>query len=423
MVNYIDIDTPLSTVYCIPLWLRDEQVKINLKKCKGRLEPNFALRDDPVACVSYGPSLSYTWPMIKDFKYIMTCSGAHKFLIEKGIIPTWHVDLDPREHKIQLCGPPHKDVEYLLASTCHPKYFDYLADYNVKLWHIFSSEEEVFRLLPPEEWSIMGGPSVGLRTMTLARFMGFRDLHIFGMDGCEGTTGKHAAFHPNQPPGHSITRYKGKEYRVTPSLLSVAKATWHEVDEMVDCKFTFYGQGLVQEMAKDYKPSPPTHRLIGASKFPLFTQAHIEKNKRLHDENPVYGVSLDKYVAIVLALAKALKTTSVLDYGCGKGYLGKNLPFPIWEYDPAIDGKQLPPRPADIVLCTHVLEHIEPECLDAVLADLARCTKQVCYMVICLVPAKKTFYDGTNTHLIVHGEKWWKDKLKNYTIRWVLVPS
>lgn len=102
---------------------------------------------------------------------------------------------------------------------------------------------------------------------------------------------------------------------------------------------------------------------------------------------------------------------TVLDYGCGKGTLAKTLPFPIWEYDPAIKNKDWPPRPSELVVCADVLEHIEPECLDAVLDDLASLTLDVAYFVIHTKPAGKDLPDGRNAHLIQEGKDWWERKL------------
>ena len=45
------------------------------------------------------------------------------------------------------------------------------------------------------------------------------------------------------------------------------------------------------------------------------------------------------------------------------------LTFEIKEYDPAIPGKDSLPEPADIVVCSDVLEHIEPNYLLNVLVD------------------------------------------------------
>lgn len=420
----LDAASKQEVSYCIPLWLRDEQIKLAIQRVKARIQPHYDLRADPCAIVCYGPSLNDTWEKVRDFKYIFSCSGSHKFLLERGIVPTWHVEVDPRAHKVELMGPPHKDVEYLIASTCHPDVFDHLDGYNVVLWHVFDNAADGIRTLPFGEWALTGGCGVGLRAMTIARFFGFTNMHIFGMDGNSGASGKHAAAHPSQAKSNHFTEYKGVKYETTPAFLEAARMTFHELDQMPDVKATFYGEGLVQEMAKDYVPNPikAGKVIIGYHKPELISAEFRELNARLHRENLAYGVGGAKEAPTVLKLAAQLKaqgTTegafpSILDYGCGKGYLAKNIPFPIWEYDPAIPGKEEAPRPADLVVCADVLEHIEPDKLILVLADLQRCVKQVGYFVIHTGPAQKQYADGRNTHLTQEGKAWWHDRLAKF---------
>lgn len=410
----LDITAPQKTSYCIPLWLRDEQIRVNIPRVSGRIEgyPQGHTRPDPIAVACYGPSLADTWERIQDFKYVISCSGSHKFLIERGIVPTWHVEVDPRKHKVTLMGEPHKDVEYLIASTCHPSLFDHLEGFNVKLWHVFDDAEEGLRILPPGEWAVTGGCSVGLRAMTMARFLGFTDLHIFGMDGCDGKTGKHAAEHPNQAPISFATEYQGVVYHTTPGFLEAARQTWHELDEMPDVTATFYGEGLVQAMAKDYvKKTPRGQTTIAVAKQELISAEYVALNRQLHRDNLAYGVGGGKYAKRVLEIAASIGSHSILDYGAGKGYLAKEIPFPIWEYDPAISGKEHSPRPADIVVCLDVLEHIEPDKLLVVLQDLARCTKRLGYFVIHTGPSSKFLADGRNAHLIQEPKHWWRKRL------------
>lgn len=416
----LEIDQKQKTSYCIPLWLRDEQIRLAIARKLPRIQPYDGEkgRPDKVAVVCYGPSLSQTWEEIKNFKYIITCSGAHKFLIDRDIIPTWHVEVDPREHKIKLIGDPHKDVEYLVASTCHPKVFEHLEGQNVKLWHVFDNDAEAKRVLPPGEWALTGGCDVGLRAMAIAHFFGFVDLHVFGKDGCMGDTGYHASEHPNQaPPQCFKTEYRGKTYYTTPSILEAAKQTFHELDVMPDVKVKFYGEGLVQEMFKDYKPKykPGQIRpILGIVKQELISSDYKELNKKLHEDNLAYGVGGDRHLKIVLNLCEKFKTKNVLDYGCGKGRLARAMPWQIAEYDPAIPGKEQTPKPADIVICTDVLEHIEPDKLDFVLDDLHRCTLMVGYFTIHTGPAMKTLADGRNAHLIQQNDEWWAKKLAPY---------
>jgi uncharacterized Rossmann fold enzyme len=418
----------LDVRYCIENWLRDEQIRLNCANVKGRIEANYEKRSEPIAVVNFGPSLKHTWEKIKEFKFVMTCSGAHKFCVEHGIVPTHHIDVDPRLHKVMLLGEPQKETEYLIASTCHPALMEHLKGYNLKLWHIFDTSEDGLRLLPRGEWALTGGCSVGVRTLTMARFLGFTDIHVFGMDGCYADDESHAGDHPNKPKCDlTLIEYpegSGRTYRTTPTFLEAAKNTWHELDLMKDTKVQFYGEGLVQEMAKNYKrPENVSESFIAFNKPELISTDYLKMNEQLHWENLAYGVGGGRHAETVIKLVKRLSETrkewdsefvSVLDYGCGKGYLGKALPFPIYEYDPAIPGKTESPRPADLVVCTDVLEHIEPERLDFVLDDMARCTRRAAFIIVATGSSYKTLADGRNSHLIVEGEEFWRKKLGNY---------
>lgn len=412
----LDASQKQSCQYCIPIWLRNEQIKLAIARPIPRIEGAQEKRSEPIALVNFGPSLHDTWEQLRGFKYVMSCSGAHRFLIDHGIVPTWHVEVDPRKHKIQLLGEPHPDVEYLIASACHPDYFDHLAGYNVRLWHVFDNKDDAIRTLPHGEWALPGGCSVGLRTMTIARFFGFTDQHIFGMDGCARESGTHTLAHPNAPKALQPCEYNGVTYMTTPSMLEAARGTWHELNQMPDVVPTFYGDGLVQAMAKDYTPEPvgKGKAMIGFAKPELISAEYRGLNAQLHRENLAYGVGGGRHAPAILKLTEDLKTTSVLDYGAGKRYLGKALPFPIWEYDPAFPEISASPRPADIVACCDVLEHIEPEKLHLVLDDLARVTKKLGYFVIHTGPAQKTLPDGRNTHLLQHGKGWWASKLDKH---------
>jgi hypothetical protein len=433
MNKIIDIDEPLKTGYCIPEWLRDEQIKLAVERKLKSVEP-MADTDEPVAVVCFGPSLKDTWEEIRAFRKIITCSGAHKFLLERGIVPTWHLEVDPRQHKIELLGDPHPGVTYLPSSTCHPKYFDHLLQHvspaNVRIWHIYENDYETAMKMPRGEMVITGGIDAGKRCMTMARFFGHWNQHIFGMDGssCECTADdvpivgegktKHAAPHPVQDKTkYNLVEYpkgSGRWWRTTPALLQAAKNTWHELDMMPTLQASFYGHGLVQEMAKHYVRKHPRPSAIAAFMPKLISDEYRELNARMHRENLAFGVGGGKHAETVTRLKIKTGAASVLDYGAGKGYLAKALKFPIWEYDPAIPGKDHAPRPAELVVCTDVLEHVEPDKLQAVLDDLRRVTIRIGFFVIHTGPSSKNLPDGRNAHLIQQPEPWWREQLGRF---------
>lgn len=143
----------------------------------------------------------------------------------------------------------------------------------------------------------------------------------------------------------------------------------------------------------------------------LISDEYRKQNKSLHETRHDYGVGGHKHAKQVKDLAEAMQTKDILDYGCGKRTLEDALGFSIKNYDPAFDELAAPPEPADLVVCTDVLEHIEPECLEAVLDDLRRCTKKVAFLTIATRPAVKVLPDGRNAHLIQQNLKWWLPKL------------
>lgn len=143
----------------------------------------------------------------------------------------------------------------------------------------------------------------------------------------------------------------------------------------------------------------------------LITEDYRKLNAQLHSERPDYGISGAKYAEHILEFSRMLNTKDILDYGCGKRTLQDALGFDIRNYDPCITEFSAPPEPADLLVCTDVLEHIEPECLDEVLSDIKRCTKKIGFLTIATRPAKKFLADGRNAHLIQKDARWWLDKL------------
>lgn len=153
----------------------------------------------------------------------------------------------------------------------------------------------------------------------------------------------------------------------------------------------------------------------------MISETYRELNKRLHADEPHFGngATSKTWFGQVEAIANSVKAQSILDYGCGKGALGAALPHLMIDgYDPAVPGRDEPPAPVDLVISLDVLEHVEPEFVDAVLDDLKRCAVKGVFLVISTRPAGKTLADGRNAHLSVHPPEWWVPKLMG---RWKMM--
>lgn len=417
MGDTLDITGKYELSYAIPLHLRDEQIRHCVKRPDvGRIEPA-EKRDEPIAICCYGPSLRDTWQQAAQFPFVMSMSGSHRFLVERGRTPDFHVEVDPRPHKVGLIGEPQEKTTYYVSSCCHPAVFDHLKGHDARIWHVFTGKEISFRPIPFGEWALSGGSGVGIRAVVLARMLGFTNIHVFGMDGSANPKfGTHAGDHPNQTTKLKDLEVNGRKFKTNASMMEVARETWPQLNTLPDTTVQFYGDGLVQEMAKNYVRAdvPENHTIIAVHKPALMTKPYLETQRRLHRDLPEYGTMAHHYATIVNNMITKLEPKTMLDWACGKGCLGRQIDRPIWEYDAAIPGKDESPPPAEFVTCLDTLEHVEEECLPAVLDDLRRVTQKVLYISIALTPARKILPDGRNAHILLRDADWWRTKLGEF---------
>ena len=126
---------------------------------------------------------------------------------------------------------------------------------------------------------------------------------------------------------------------------------------------------------------------------------------------------------MVVNLCQVYQSDDALDYGCGKQTLNESIKgIDVIGYDPCIEGLDATPDPHDIVVCTDVMEHIEPEHLQAVIQDLHRVTQKALFCTIATRPAVKILSDGRNAHLIQEDHRWWLPKFWGlFDLRQVLI--
>jgi hypothetical protein len=152
-----------------------------------------------------------------------------------------------------------------------------------------------------------------------------------------------------------------------------------------------------------------------SSEASVISADYLREQQRLH-ENPRYGVASIGYAPLVAGLIDIGHCRSLSDYGAGKCNLKKALDglgagaVDYRPYDPAFP-EYGPPRPADLVTCIDVLEHIEPEHLAAVLDELGRITTHLAFLTVHTGPAIKTLSDGRNAHIIQQPPSWWLPRL------------
>lgn len=147
----------------------------------------------------------------------------------------------------------------------------------------------------------------------------------------------------------------------------------------------------------------------------LISDEYRRLNADLHAREQ-FGRRGGRHADAVLKLWQHHGPCTILDYGCGAGGLSKALhDLPVRNYDPAVAEYAALPASAGIVVCTDVLEHIEPACLDEVLLHIARLTDIIAYFVIATeLDGGKRLADGRDPHLIVNPARWWLSRMQDY---------
>jgi Methyltransferase domain len=146
-------------------------------------------------------------------------------------------------------------------------------------------------------------------------------------------------------------------------------------------------------------------------------QELIEQYARLH-ASEAYGNTSVKNLRFLKPEIQLLRPRSIIDYGCGQSrlleLLGLERSVKLARYDPAIpEFSEKPNEVFDLLVNIDVLEHIEEDDLDSVLAEM----RSICRDAIIIVdtrPAKKILPDGRNAHATVRQHAWWREKISTH---------
>ncbi len=205
-----------------------------------------------LSIVCYGPSLLDTWREIK--RPMLTVSGAHDFLIERGVVPDYHMDCDPRLHKAELVSRLHKDVQYLMATVVHPTFWERLAGHKVRLWHLHNGSETDTWLAKNDPGSnrIGGGTTAGARALEIGSMLGYRKFEIHGMDCSFRGERRHAGKHDGKKQNEIEVLVAGRKFTSSVQMVEAAREILVFISNY-DAELWFHGDGLQQTMVQAFK--------------------------------------------------------------------------------------------------------------------------------------------------------------------------
>ena len=424
--------------------VENEQLFSNIRAnvSAGGFEPLYSLPYDEriFVMVCGGPSLASHLKEIREKsrnpdKYLVVCSNmTGSYLRKNGISPHVHFVLDPQEKKRLDVADASPETQYWINAACHPAVFETLKNQGIKP-HIFLADfdndgkaiQAVKDSLPtgqPGMMVIQGGTMAGLRAMNIADALGFRSMEYYGFDATvDIEDGKARPYAYEKKRGEAIIEVEcdkcGSKFNTT--LIFQRQVNefirWHMNMPWLDIKII--GGGLIDHYFTHVKALES----IEYHNPERFTPEYKALQLELHSKGK-YGVTGAQFVPTVFhaiaQLHKSQGSVHVLDYGSASGATMKavedQLFLPPYTtsacYDPFVDKFSGEPEPADLVLCTDVLEHVEPECTKAVLDHIQSLTKKLAFFSISLVEAEKKLSDGRNAHINLRNPEFWLRELK-----------
>jgi len=244
-----------------------------LKHGFPRLKPKPIDEEASISIACYGPSLADTW---QDITHpIISVSGALHYLSERGVIPDYHVDCDPRPHKIKHLQPIVNGVHYIMGSCCHPQMWEVLEGQNVTLVHFYMSKDtsDWIARNDPGEGMVHPGSTVGLAAIHIGGMLGYRHFEIHGMDGSFKDGKRHAGEHYGHPQG-GYTWDAGCVTYQTSKIMSNACAEVLNTIRMFPIFCVFHGSGLQQALI-DEEYDIDNIALAGTPKAEMVRKAKI----------------------------------------------------------------------------------------------------------------------------------------------------
>ena len=238
------VKVPYPMAPCFDQLKRHRYMLTCLEHKFPKLIPSQIDQGKSLSLVGFGPSLHDTWQDIKP--PIMTMSGAHDFLIKRGIVPDYHCDMDPRPHKVAMLNP-HPDVVYLMASVCNPAMWIKVKGHKVLTWHAVSGDLTHSFLLKKDPGTLMvsGGSCIGLVSIHLGGVIGFNHFEIHAFDGSFKDGKRHAGKHWGYPHEEIDKEINGRVFKVS-KIMENSNVEMEKLLQSFPVFTVFHGDGRMQ---------------------------------------------------------------------------------------------------------------------------------------------------------------------------------
>ncbi len=201
--------------------------------------------------VGGGPSLARDLPMLKALQrngaQIFALNNVPRFLIDNGIKPDAHVLLDALPWVADFVSPDIRMRRYY-ASQCDPSVLD-MAGNDLICWHagMMGLDTVVPEAIVPH---IGGGSTVATRAMSLIYELGYRTMHMMGVDSSL-ENGKAHAYDQIAYEKVLEVRCGSEIFHASPQLLGQAEDFKRVAMDLIAarCEIVVHGTGLIPAIA------------------------------------------------------------------------------------------------------------------------------------------------------------------------------
>lgn len=370
---------------------------------------------------------------------VYTSNKTCQWMLANGMKPKYHVIIDPMERKTLDLDYEADDVTMVLGLQCHPAVFDEAKRRGRKCFKFLAASttrknadrsdaqaaQAAVTKSNPELIAIGGGSMCGTRMIYLAAALGYRRLEFYGLDGssdmlANGVVNNYAYPKPRGEAVIEVVAANGRTFYSTASFARQADELAKLLENLPGLDVVIHGDSFMSNQLAMYR------ELTRQEPYRISPQYRAQQ-RQMH-ANERYGVSGAEHAARVFMagaqIVRKFGKCEILDYGCGKETLRAAMEecFPtiygmrVIGYDPGREGFDAEPQKAQIVVCTDVMEHIEQQCVDAVLRHIHDLTEHVAIIDVALQPAVKTLPDGRNAHICLKPKDWWLSFIKKYFV-------
>ncbi len=187
LTKKIELDGSCNTTDEVIISQVEHNIRLGLRQAKPR-----DINPTPVILVCGGPSLEMTKESLVKAHWaggkIICVNGTYNWCIENNLRPSMCVLLDAREVSTRFLEQDVVGCKYLISSQCHPRAFEICKDRDVTIWHACSGGDKEVEILKEYyfdyTYPVTIGTTVGVRSISLLRMLGFNKIMIFGLDSC-----------------------------------------------------------------------------------------------------------------------------------------------------------------------------------------------------------------------------------------------